>query len=299
MRVAIVQEPSSFFDKQAGIEQTLGLCKQVSHHGCQLVLFPESFIPGYPRGFTFGAAVGSRSESGMKLFKKYADESVSVNEGDLKPVVAIAKELNLMIGLGVTEKSETGTLYCSLVYITPENGLAGIHRKLKPTGTERVIWGEGSANELIVVSSHSTKIGGLICWENYMPLARMAMYYQGIQIYLAPTADARPTWLDTMKHIAREGRCFVLGCNQHFTKDHLPLDYQDLSAAIPHEMCSGGSVIISPFGEVLSGPLYHESGILYADLDLDVITRAKMEFDVVGHYSRPDLLPYLLQLYKS
>ncbi len=167
----------------------------------------------------------------------------------------------------------------------------GKHRKLKPTAAERLIWGEGDGSTLTVLDTDLAKIGGLICWENYMPLARMAMYSQGVEIYLAPTADARDSWQATLRHIALEGRCFVLGCNQYVTKSMYPTDLaglEDLSEQ-PEVMCRGGSTIISPLGEVLAGPLYDQEGILYADLDLAEIARSKFDFDVVGHYARPDI----------
>ena len=295
-KVAVIQHPSSFFNKEKGIQQTIELCEEAANNGCRLALFPESFIPGYPRGFSFGTVVGNRTSEGMALYTRYAEESISIENGDLSEIGQISKELNLIIGLGITERSFTGTMYCSLVYITPEEGIVGVHRKLKPTGSERIIWGEGRPEDLLVIDTDFGSIGGLICWENYMPLARMVMYKKGVQIYLAPTADARPTWINTMSHIAREGRCFVLGCNQFFTKDHLSPEFLPLVRDFPHEMSAGGSVIISPFGQLLEGPLWSKSGILYADLDSREITKAKMEFDAVGHYHRPDLLQYLQKL---
>jgi nitrilase len=178
-----------------------------------------------------------------------------------------------------------------MFYFSPDGRLIGKHRKLKPTGTERLIWGEGDGSTLPVFSTEFGKIGGLICWENYMPLARMAMYGQGVEIYLAPTADSRDTWQATMRHIACEGRCFVLGCNQFVTKEMYPSDLETVEELSdqPDVMCRGGSVIIAPSGEVIAGPLWDKEGILYADLDLSEITKAKIDFDVVGHYSRPDV----------
>jgi nitrilase len=178
-----------------------------------------------------------------------------------------------------------------LLYLGPDGQLLGRHRKLKPTGSERLIWGEGDGSTLTVLDTELGKIGGLICWENYMPLARMAMYAKGVEIYLAPTADARDTWQATLRHIACEGRCFVLGCNQFLTKAMYPDDLEgiDQLADQPEVMCRGGSAIISPLGEVLAGPLYDEEGMLLADLDLGEVTRSRFDFDVVGHYARPDV----------
>jgi nitrilase len=172
----------------------------------------------------------------------------------------------------------------------------GKHRKLKPTGAERLIWGEGDGSTLTVLATEFGRIGGLICWENYMPLARMALYGKGVELYLAPTADARETWHATLRHIACEGRCFVLGCNQFVTKDMYPASLpggHELTEQ-PDVMCRGGSAIISPLGEVLAGPLYDQEGVLFAELDLGEIVRSKVDFDVVGHYARPDVFQLMV-----
>jgi nitrilase len=172
----------------------------------------------------------------------------------------------------------------------------GKHRKLKPTGAERLIWGEGDGSTLPVFETVIGRIGGLICWENYMPMARMALYSKGVEIYLAPTADARETWQATMRHIACEGRCFVLSCNQYMTKQMYPDDLAvgDELNDQPDVMCRGGSVIIGPLGDVLAGPLYDEEGILYAELAREEIIRGKVDFDVVGHYARPDVFQLIV-----
>jgi nitrilase len=196
--------------------------------------------------------------------------------------------------MGVIERDmqlSTGTLYCTLLYFGPDGRLLGKHQKLKPTAGERLIWGEGDGSTLTVLETEIGTIGGLICWENYMPLARMAIYNKGVEIYLAPTADARDTWQATLRHIACEGRCFVLGCNQYMSKDMYPADLKELKElnAQPEIMCRGGSAIISPLGKVVAGPLYDQEGILFAELDMGAIARSKFDFDVVGHYARPDI----------
>jgi len=200
----------------------------------------------------------------------------------------------VFLGIGVIERDgdfSHGTLYCSLLYFSPDGTYLGKHRKLKPTGAERLIWGEGDGSTLPVYQTEMGRIRGLICWENYMPLARMAMYGQGVEIYLAPTADMRDTWLASMRHIAREGRCFVLSCKQFVTKSMLPTDLEMIEEVSqqPEILSRGGSVIVSPFGEMLAGPLYDQEGILYADLDLTQISKAEVGFDVLGHYARPDI----------
>ena len=294
VKVAVVQAASVLFDKAASIEKACRLVEEAGNKGSKLVLLPEAFVPAYPRGFTFGMRVGSRSEEGRALWKRYWDNSVETSGHEVEILGKLANETGVYLSIGVIERDGSScgeTLYCSSFYFSPDGEFIGKHRKLKPTGSERVIWGEGDGSTMPVFSTEFGNIGGLICWENYMPLARMAMYGKGIEIYLAPTADSRETWQSTMRHIACEGRCFVLGCNQFVTKQMYPADLETLDELSdqPEVMCRGGSVIIAPSGEVVAGPLWDEEGILYAELDLDEITRAKIDFDVVGHYARPDV----------
>ena len=184
-------------------------------------------------------------------------------------------------------------MYCTLIYVSPTNGYLGKHQKIKPTGVERLIWAEGTgADSLRVFDTEIGRIGGLICWENYMPLARMSLYQQAPHLYLAPTADARPTWPATLQHIACEGRCFVLSSNQFFTRSDYPPAYQDFLDEDDLILSRGGSAIVSPQGEFMAGPLWDEEGILIADLDLDEVLKSKLDFDVIGHYARPDLFAF-------
>ncbi|NOZ45360.1 MAG: carbon-nitrogen hydrolase family protein [Chlorobi bacterium] len=290
IKVCLVQESPVFFDKEKTIQKIEKLTEKYAKSGCQLIVYPESFIPGYPRGFTFGAVVGSRTEEGRKLYALYYKNSLDIYGNDLKRLEKLAKQFNVYLVIGATEKeNNTGSLYCSMLYISPIDGLMGVHRKIKPTGTERVIWSEASGESLITTQTRIGKIGGLICWENYMPLARMSMYKQGVEIYVAPTADARKNWTSTMKHIALEGRCFVLGCNQFFTKSMYPEQYQHLIKEEPETMCAGGSVIVSPFGDIIAGPLFDQPGAVIAEIDTDEIIKSKLDFDVTGHYSRNDI----------
>jgi len=187
--------------------------------GCKLVVFPESFIPGYPAGLGFGTVVGSRTEGGRDQFEEYWNNSIEVGDEYSSKLGEHAKKLNIFLIMGVTEKdSVSSSLYCTILYYAPSGKLLGKHRKLKPTAAERLLWGEGDGSTLVTYDTEFGKIGGLICWENYMPLARMAMYQKGVEIYVAPTADSRDTWQSTIEHIACEGRCYVIGCNQYFTK---------------------------------------------------------------------------------
>ena len=179
-----------------------------------------------------------------------------------------------------------------MLYISPQKGLLGVHRKIKPTGFERIIWGEAGGEGLVTFDTKIGKLGGLICWENYMPEARMAMYQKGVQIYIAPTADSRDNWTATMQHIALEGRCYVLGCNQFFTKSMYSEKYQALATDEPELMCRGGSVIVAPNGQIIEGPLFDQAGALTAELDLNEIVRSKLDFDPIGHYARPDIFEF-------
>ena len=294
VRVAVVQAASVLFDKPASVEKACTLIAEAGKNEARLVLLPEAFVPAYPRGFSFGMKVGSRNERGRALWQRYWDNAMELDGPEVQQLGEAAARAGVFLCIGVIERggrSAGETLYCSMLYFSPEGELIGTHRKLKPTGSERLIWGEGDGSTLPVISTAFGKIGGLICWENYMPLARMALYGRGVEIYLAPTADSRENWQSTLRHIACEGRCYVLGCNQFVTRQMYPAGLEAIEelADQPEIMCRGGSAIIAPGGEVLAGPLWDREGILYADLDLGEITRAKLDFDVVGHYARPDI----------
>jgi len=294
VRVAVVQAAPVLFDREATIEKTCQLIQETAEQGAKLTLFPEAFIPAYPRGLSFGMVVGSRTPEGRELWQRYWENSVEIPSPATETLGAAVRKAGVYMAVGIIERDSEfsgGTVYCTTLYFGPDGEILGKHRKLKPTGSERLIWGEGDGSTIPVFDTEVGKIGGLICWENYMPLARTFMYSKGVELYFAPTADSRDTWQATIQHIACEGRCFVLGCNQFVTKDMYPADLQkhsDLKEQ-PDIMCRGGSAIISPLGEVIAGPLYDEEGILYADLDLSEIVRAKIDFDVVGHYARPDV----------
>jgi nitrilase len=294
IKVAVVQAAPVLFEREATVEKACGLIDQAAEQGVQLILFPEAFIPAYPRGLAFGTVVGSRSPVGRRIWQRYWENTVEVPGPTTLRLGEAAKKANVYLAMGVIERDaarSSGTLYCTLLYFGPDGRLLGKHQKLKPTAGERLIWGEGDGSTLTVIQTEIGSIGGLICWENYMPLARMTMYDKGVELYLAPTADARDTWQATLRHIACEGRCFVLGCNQYMTKEMYPDGLKALKELDeqPEIMCRGGSAIISPLGKVLAGPLYAQEGILFADLDLGAIARSKFDFDVVGHYARPDV----------
>ena len=294
LKVAVVQSAPVLFDREATVQKACDLIEQAAAQDAQFVLFPEAYIPAYPRGLAFGTVVGSRSPVGRKVWQRYWENTVEVPGPTTQILAAAAKKAQVYLAMGIIERDmqrSTGTLYCTLLYFGPNGRLLGKHQKLKPTAGECLIWGEGDGSTLTVIETEIGNIGGLICWENYMPLARMAIYNKGVDIYLAPTADARDTWQATLRHIACEGRCFVLGCNQYMTKDMYPDDLKDLKELEeqPEIMCRGGSAIISPLGKVIAGPLYDREGILFAELDLGAVARSKFDFDVVGHYARPDV----------
>ena len=298
-RVAVVQAAPVLFDREASTRKACRLVADAAKQGAQLILFPEAFIPAYPRGLGFGTVVGSRSEAGRRTWERYWANSVDVPGLSTEALGAAAREAGAYLVIGVVERDtqfSRGTLYCSLLYFGPQGRILAKHRKLKPTAAERLIWGEGDGSTLAVLDTELGKIGGLICWENYMPLARMALYGKGIELYLAPTADARDSWQATLRHIACEGRCFVLGCNQFVTKSMYPADLEGLEdlADVPEVLCRGGSAIVSPLGEYVSGPLYDEEGMLIADLDLAEVAQGKFDLDVVGHYARPDVFQLMI-----
>ena len=291
-KAAVVQASSKLFDLEGCLKKTRSLVWEAKGKGANLVLFPEAFISGYPRGLSFGTVVGSRSPNGRKTWLKYWENSLEIPSPESDRLRTIAKEAEVWLVMGVIEREPIGgTLYCTLLYIDPAGNIRGKHRKLKPTAAERIIWGEGDGKDLDVIPTPNGRLGGLICWENYMPQARMMLYRQGVDIYLAPTADQRDTWQASLRHIACEGRCFVLGCNQYVSLDMYPKEILDWEPQneLPQTLSRGGSVIVSPLGEVIAGPLWDQEGILYADLDLREVAMGKLDFDVVGHYSRNDL----------
>ena len=294
IKVSVIQASPILFDQNATLQKACRLISEAASQEPRLILFPEAYIPGYPRGLGFGAVVGSRSPEGRRTWQRYWEGAVDVPGPVTEVLSGAAQQAGAYLAIGVVERDSSysrGTLYCTLLYFGPDGRLLGKHRKLKPTASERLIWGEGDGSSLTVIQTEFGRVGGLICWENYMPLARMAMYGKGVDIYLAPTADARVTWQATLCHIACEGRCFVLGCNQFITKTMYPADLEvgnELSSQ-PEVMCRGGSAIFSPLGETLAGPLYDQEGILSIDIDMGEVVRARYDFDVTGHYSRPDI----------
>ena len=298
-KVAVIQAGSEFMDKEKGVKKAVKLIKEASEENAKIIVFPEAFIPAYPRGMSFGTVVGSRSEEGRKDFLRYWENSITIPGPETDMIGKAAKQAKAYVVIGVIEKdrdSSQGTLYCTALFFGPDGEILGKHRKLKPTGSERLIWGEGDGSTLPVFDTPYGRIGALICWENYMPLARAAMYDKGVQIYIAPTADHRDTWFATMQHIAVEGRCFVLSCNQYSTKSMYPEEIKSRKEFedAPEELTRGGSCIVDPLGKFLVEPVFGKEEILYADINLDRIAEAQFDFDVVGHYARPDVFQLIV-----
>lgn len=289
-RVAVVQAASVGFDKRATLDKAAHWASEAARAGARLAVFPEAFVGGYPRGSNFGVLVGERTGEGREWFRRYAAGAVEAPGPDVDALGEIARSGNLHLVMGVIER-EGGTLYCSVLFFGPDGVLLGKHRKLMPTAAERLIWGCGDGSTMPVLETPLGRLGAAICWENYMPMYRMHLYSRGIQLYCAPTADARSSWQATIRHIALEGRCFVLSANQFVRRRDLPEGFfAGASGGAGDEViCRGGSAIIDPLGNVLAGPATGDETLLTADLDLDAIPRAQFDFDVTGHYARPDV----------
>ena len=289
IKVAVVQAGAIPFDTAACVAKAVRLTAEAAATGAELVVFPEAFIPGYPKGMNYGLVVGARDPLGREEFRAYLDASITVPGPETELLGEAAAAAGAFVVIGVIER-EGGTCYCTALFFGPDGRLLGKHRKLMPTVMERVIWGFGDGSTLTVVDAPFGRIGSVICWENYMPMLRMAMYAKGVQFYCAPTADDRETWLPSMRHIALEGRCFVLTACQYLRRgDFVGTERISLGDTPDAVLMRGGSAIIDPLGNVLAGPDFSGETILIAELDPGDIGRGKFDFDVSGHYSRPDV----------
>jgi nitrilase len=288
-RVAVVQAAPIAFDRKRTLTKVDDLARQAADRGASLVLFPEAIVSAYPRGLDFGAVIGARSEAGRDDFRRYWESSVDIPGPAVDALGRTAKRSNIYLVVGVVER-DRGTLYCTVLFFAPDGHYLGKHRKIMPTASERLVWGFGDGSTLPVFDTPLGKLGAVICWENYHPLMRMAMYAKGIELYCAPTADARDSWSASMRHIAVEGRCFVLSCNQFCRRRDFPVDYRSAFGDDPDAiMTRGGSCIVDPFGKFLAGPNLEGEAILVAEIDRAQIIRGKYDLDVVGHYARPDI----------
>ncbi len=274
---SVVQAGTVQFDTMRTLDKVAALTADAARSGAKLVVFPEAFVGGYPKGAHFGTTLGIRTPEGREQFRQYFDSAIDVPGPATERLGQISVERGVHLVIGVIER-EGGTLYCTVLFFNPGGVLLGKHRKLMPTALERIIWGQGDGSTLSVFDTPLGKLGAVVCWENYMPLLRTTMYAKGIQLYCAPTVDDRDSWVPSMQHIACEGRCFVLSACQFLRE-------VDNSRVL----IRGGSCIVSPFGKLLAGPAVGEETILTAEIDPAEIVRGKFDLDVTGHYARPDV----------
>lgn len=292
-KIAVIQAAPVMFDKASCTDKAEKLISEAGKNGAELIVFPELFIPCYPYGLTFGFTVGSRKESGRKDWKLYYDNSIDVPGPETNILSEAAKKVGAFVSIGVSERGENNaTLYNTNLIFGPTGEILAIHRKLKPTGSERVVWGDADKHYFPIAHSPWGSIGSLICWESYMPLARVALYEKGITIYISPNTNDNDEWQHTIQHIAIEGHCYFINCDMFFTRDMYPKELicQDEISKLPDIVCRGGSCIVDPYGHYVTDPVWDKESIIYADLDMQKVPASRMEFDVCGHYSRPDVL---------
>jgi nitrilase len=293
-KLAIVQKPPVFLDKQKTIELAVTNIEEAAASGANLVIFSEAFIPGYP-AWIWRLRPGGDWGLSEELHQRLLSNAVNIDADDLNPLYEAARKHEVTIVCGIEERdnklSQT-TLYNTVITIGPDGSLLNKHRKLMPTNPERMVWGFGDATGLKVVETRAGRIGSLMCWENFMPLARYALYAQGVEIYIAPTYDSGDGWIGSLQHIAREGCCWVVGCGCIMKGSDIPDDFPEKSSLYPdieEWVNPGDSVVIAPGGEIMAGPMNKEVGILYHELDRERVSSAKRTLDVAGHYSRPDI----------
>lgn len=285
--LSVLQLGSSSDGTEATLNKILSYEEEIKQSQSDILVMPEALLGGYPKGESFGTQLGFRTESGRDAYKKYFDAAVDLTGPEIQSLCQLSNNTNSTIVTGIIEKSGS-TLYCTAIFIDPERGLVDKHRKLMPTGSERLIWGQGDGSTLPVVETSAGNAGAAICWENYMPLLRTAMYSKGIEIWCAPTVDARPVWQSTMQHIALEGRCFVISaCQYQPSPSELGMDVENWPSDDP--LIPGGSVIFGPLGDKLAEPLLNGEGLITAKANMDDIPRSRYDLDVIGHYARPDI----------
>ncbi|OAB49841.1 carbon-nitrogen hydrolase family protein [Pseudomonas thivervalensis] len=285
--VAALQIGSLPGGKGETLAQILSYEDAIREAGARLVVMPEALLGGYPKGEGFGTQLGYRLPEGREAFARYFANAIDVPGVETEALTGLSARTGASLVLGVIERVGS-TLYCTALYFEPDAGLVAKHRKLMPTGTERLIWGKGDGSTLPVIDSQVGRVGAAVCWENMMPLLRTAMYAKEVDVWCAPTVDEREMWQVTMRHIAHEGRCFVVSaCQVQASPQALGIDVAHWPAERP--LIAGGSVIVGPMGDVLAGPLKDTTGLLTAEIDTDDLVRARYDYDVVGHYARPDV----------
>lgn len=293
-KAAVVQMAAIPDDPLGTADQAAAKLREAAANGARLVVFPEAVIGGYPKGASFGAPIGMRKPEGRAAYARYHKAAIDLDGPEVQLLAEATAETGAFAVVGVIER-DGGTVYCTALYLDGEKGLVGKHRKLMPTAAERLIWGFGDGSTMPAFQTELGTIGAVICWENYMPALRMHMYAQGVSLYCAPTADDRDTWLPTMQHIAMEGRTFVLSACQYITRGAYGAAHESALGDDPETvMMRGGSAIIGPLGTVLAGPDFRGETILYADIDPDEVMQGKYDFDVTGHYARPDVFRLLV-----
>jgi len=294
VKIALVQTPPVLLDRDATIEKAVALVCEAAAEGAELVVFPETFIPGYPI-WMWRLRPGSDMSLTNELYGMLFDNAVDLESDDLGPLLAAAKEHSVTLVCGMNERDGSvsrGTLYNTVVVIGSDGNILNRHRKLMPTNPERMVHGFGDASGLQVVDTPAGRIGALLCWENYMPLARYSLYAQGVEIYVAPTYDSGDAWIGTLQHIAREGRCWVLGSGFVMRASDIPADFPRKNELYPDPdawINPGDSLVIEPDGKATVGPMRQDVGVLYADIDLSAVGVARRSLDVAGHYARPDI----------
>jgi nitrilase len=293
-RVAVVQHPPVTLHRDRTLKRGVQLLEEAAAGGARLVSFPETWLPGYPE-WLWRLRPGDDYTLTGEIHARLLDNAVDLKSGALKPIQAAARRLKVTVSIGIHERDgefSRGTLYNTVVLIGPDGEVLNRHRKLMPTNPERMVWAAGDATGLRVSETPAGRVGGLICWENYMPLARFSIFAQGCELYVAPTWDAGSAWVATMRHIALEGRCWVLGNGTAMRGKDIPADFPQRNKLFPDQEAwfnPGDSVIVNPSGKVVAGPLHEQHGILYADCDPARASAAKRTLDVAGHYGRPDI----------
>jgi len=285
--VAALQIGSDYRGTAATLDHVLSFEQRIAASGAKLVVMPEALLGGYPKGQDFGTRLGYRMPEGREAFARYYDNAIDLDGPEVAALSGLSSRTGATLVVGVIERAGS-SLFCTALFIEPEQGLVAKHRKLMPTGTERLIWAQGDGSTMPVVASQAGKLGAAICWENNMPLFRTAMYAKGVEIWCAPTVDERDVWRSSMRHIAHEGRCFVISsCQVQPSPRALGIAVEQWADDRP--LIGGGSMIVGPLGDVLAGPMESEAGLLTTEIDPRDVIRARYDLDVVGHYARPDV----------
>lgn len=295
-KIALVQAEPVLFNKKESLEKALKYIDESSINAPDIIVFPELFIPGYPVGMNFGFSMGKRTEAGREDWKRYYDASIVAGGAEFKELGEAAKKARAYISIGFSERDLiSGTLYNSNAIFEPD-GSYKVHRKLKPTGSERMVWGDANKDYFPITETPWGPMGSLICWESYMPLARVALYQKGITIYISPNTNDNPEWQATIQHIAIEGKCYFINADMIIRKNSYPSDLKENESVekLPEMVCRGGSCILDPYGHYVTEPLWDKEGIIFAELDMELPAACKMEHDPIGHYARPDVLELIV-----